>query len=340
MPRETIAFVLCSIGLHLRHWQSTFCNHFERVLKKHMAFTPPKPSRMARLPSINDLAAFEAAARLKAYSKAADELCVTQSAISHRIHQLEARLGTRLFSRLKRSMVLTEAGESFLHEVRAIMNRLTAATSEVRTQPTRALRLTVTPSLAYTVLIPALPDFLARHNDIALEIDTSSRLSRLEDEGFDLALRFGSGNWPDYVVEHIVSTDVGAFASPSYLARFSKHSEQERLSAATLIHHRALSWKDWFQAQGLRHNIAPVPSLYFSETRAAVESAINGLGVVLVNTGMSSKFERQNALTRFVETNVDMQRSYYGVYSPQSAHRSTIKIFLSWLKPLTIKAFT
>ena len=196
------------------------------------------------------LAAFEAAARLQTFARAADELCVTQSAISHRIRQLEEHFGVRLFVRVHKQVVLTPPGQAFLTEVRESMRRLGDAAARVSDQPAKQLRVTASPALAFAVLIPHLKEYFERSGYVDLEIDTSTPVLDLGDNRFDLALRFGTGNWPGVVAELLVEEKLFALASPAYARSFGAKRTFADLSKATLIHSKAFSWNQWFRSVG------------------------------------------------------------------------------------------
>src|SRR4051812_35218137 len=192
-------------------------------------------NEIRRLLPMHALAAFEAAARLQTFARAAEELCVTQSAISHRIRQLEDHLGVKLFVRVHKQVVLTPPGQAFLREVRESMRRLAAASARVNDRPARKLRVTSSPALASTVLIPHLKDYFDQCGYVDLEIDTSARVMDLEDDRFDLALRFGTGNWPGHAAELLVEEQIAALASPAYAQGFGRNRTVSDLSRAALI---------------------------------------------------------------------------------------------------------
>jgi len=285
------------------------------------------------------LAAFEAAARLQTFARAAEELCVTHSAISHRIRQLEEHLGVKLFVRVQKQMVLTPPGQAFLSEVRESMQRLGQAAARVSEQSARRLRITASPAIAFAVLIPHLKDYFERSGYVDLEIDTSSRVLDLERDRFDLALRFGPGNWPGYVSELLVEEKIIALASPGYVRAFGAARSLSDFPKATLIHSRPFSWNQWFKSVGHPQSV-PVPKgLVFVDVAAAIDAAIHGLGVVLANRATTAQARKDGSLVAFVENSIDLNRHYYGVYRDGSEHAETIRDFLDWIKPLVASTF-
>lgn len=282
------------------------------------------------------LAAFEAAARLDSFARAADELCVTQSAVSHRIRQLEEHLGVRLFLRVHKHVLLTPHGERFLVGVREAMQQLAAAAAGVAEQrPARRLRVTCAPALASQILIPRLKSYLDRSDPLDIEIDTSTRMAELADEGFDLALRLGRAPWPGYEAELIAEERVVACCSPDYAARFGNVRHAGMLERATLIHGKPFSWAQWTRrVSGRPIALPPSSGLVFQEVWAAIDAATHGLGVVLSNQVSALEARRAGRLVPFVAESVDLQRHYYGVYRADSARLDAIRHFLDWFGPL------
>jgi LysR family glycine cleavage system transcriptional activator len=285
------------------------------------------------------LAAFEAAARLQTFAAAAEELCVTQSAISHRIRQLEEHFGVRLFVRVHKQVVLTPPGQAFLTEVRESMRRLGNAAARVSDQPAKKLRVTASPSLAFTVLIPHLKEYFERSGYVDIEIDTSTREHDMGEDRYDLALRFGTGDWPGFTAELLVEERLLALASPAYARGFGSKRSLSDLARATLIHNKALAWGPWFKAVGGGKAAPPPEGLVFVEVAGAIDAAIHGLGVVLANRGTSAIARRNGSLVPFVDATVPSQRHYYGVYRRDSPRYETIRDFLDWITPLVARTF-
>jgi DNA-binding transcriptional LysR family regulator len=295
---------------------------------------------MRRLPPIHALAAFEAAARLQTFARAAEELCVTQSAISHRIRQLEEHLGVRLFVRVHKQVLLTPPGQVFLSEVRDSMQRLSNAAARLSDLPARRLRVTASPALAFAVLIPHLKSYFDRSGYVDLEIDTSARVLDLDHDRFDLALRFGAGNWPGFITDLLVEETGIALAHPKYIQGFGKKRSLDDLARATLIHNKAFPWHHWFKALGIAQNLASPKGLVFVDVAGAIDAASQGLGVVLANRGTTVKERKNGTLVPFVQETAELHRHYYGVYRSDSEQLDTIRDFLDWFKPLVVSTFS
>ena len=264
---------------------------------------------------------------------------MTQSAISHRIRLLEEHLGVKLFVRIHRQVVLTPPGQAFLSEVRDAMQRLSQAAANVSDQPVKKLRITVSPALAFTVLIPHLQEYFDRSGYVDLEIDTSARVLDLHQNPFDLALRYGMGSWPGYTAELLVEERIMALASPKYVREFGRKRTLAELSKAKLIHSKSFSWNHWFESVGQTYSGSIKKGLAFVDVAAAVDAAVHGLGVVLANRGTTVLARKNGSLIQFVEHAVDLKRHYYGVYRDDSAQAGTIRDFLEWIKPLVIRTF-
>jgi len=288
----------------------------------------------ARLPPMHCLAAFEAAARLGTFAEAADELCVTHSAVSHRIRHLEEHLGVVMFVRVYKQVVLTPAGADFLRAVQQTMGPLAQAAKALGERKHRRLVVTAGPGVASYVLIPHLNDFLQSVGDVDIEIDASSRLVDLNRDGVDLGIRLGSGNWPGYQTELLAEDYVYAMSSPSYAMKFGMRRHLPELARARLIHTGSFSWNQWFSAHGQPATMVREEGLVFKETATAVNAAVHGLGVVLSNRGSALGPRREGRLTAFMEDGINLRRHYFGVYAPNSPQADLIRKFLDWLQPV------
>jgi LysR family transcriptional regulator, glycine cleavage system transcriptional activator len=287
-----------------------------------------------RSPPMHALEAFEAAARLGTFAAAADELCVTHSAVSHRIRLLEEHVGVALFVRVHRQVVLTPDGERFLVGVREAMRHLAQAATSVGRVPRSRLRITSSPALASELLIPHLHEFMAQREDLQIEIDTSVRIVDLAEEEFDLGLRFGVGPWPGLASERLLEERVVALASPDYAATFGTTRSVAMLAQANLIHSSAFSWAHWFKSIGGPVASLAADGLTLPEVRVALDAAAHGLGVVLANQLGSLELRRQRRLVPFVPAFVDLRRHYYAVHRPDGPRRAAIEAFLEWLRPI------
>ena len=171
-----------------------------------------------RLPPLNALRTFEAAARHLSFTKAAAELFVTQAAVSHQIKALEEHLGMPLFRRLNRALMLTDEGQALLPYVRDAFDQLAEGVRRLRQgQSSGVLTISVLPSLASTWLIPRLRDFQTRHPEIEVHMTATERLIDFAREPVDAGIRYGLGHWPGLRVERLLSAEIIPVCSPALL---------------------------------------------------------------------------------------------------------------------------
>src|SRR5713226_7766949 len=171
-----------------------------------------------RLPPLNALKAFEAAARHESFTRAAEELCVTQGAVSHQVKALEAELGLRLFNRERQRLVITDAGRSYLEVVRDAFDRLAAGTNRlVQLQKTGVLTVTTSPNFATKWLVHRLGKFVEAHPDIDLRVSASLQHIDFAREDIDLAIRHGDGQWPGMSVTRLCAEELFPVCSPKFV---------------------------------------------------------------------------------------------------------------------------
>ena len=202
----------------------------------------------SRIPPIQCLLTFEALARLRSVTQAAEEQCVTPSAVSHRVKQLEQLLGVKLFGRADFS--LTTEGSEYLAHVReglAILERFPGKDGSA-TPGKRKLRLAVTPTFARSILMPRLRQFADAYPEIDITLQVSIPLLDVVAEDADLTIRFGTGRYAD--VEHIclMKDDVTPLASPAYIREHGPFDSPEDLADATLLRSPLEPWRTWFAA--------------------------------------------------------------------------------------------
>lgn len=284
------------------------------------------------LPSLNGLRAFEAAARHLSFTKAAAELHVTQTAISHQIRRLEEQLGQRLFVRDIRAVHLTPAAEDYLVAVHAAFDELRVATAQLRRHDApSALHISLTPSLAMKWLMPRLAAFHALHPDIAVSVSTSMQLVDFRREQVDLAIRYGRGSWPGVHAIWLMSEDIFPVCSPAL--RDGLHALRR---PADLAQHRLLSvtsfpdeWLLWLTAAGLPTALAD-HAISFDMQFLAFQAAIDGLGVAI---GHSPLVQADLAAGRLVVPFSMALPSEMGFYlvTPDAAPAAPVRLLRDWL---------
>ena len=237
-------------------------------------------------PSLPELHAFAAAARLGSFSRAAGELLVTQGAISRAIARLEEHLGVALFEREGRRSVLTRAGADYLDAVGPSITAIESATLAVRTRRSpRQLRLSVPPTLFSHWLIPRLPDFSARHPGIGLSFAPYRRDDPLSAPDIDAWIRIGQADWPAGITaEYLVGRELVPLCRPADLPQLRTPAD---LLARPLLFHTNYpgNWAHWFANVGCAHGPL-VPAADFDQVSLLVQAVIAGMGVAVVQRAL------------------------------------------------------
>lgn len=242
----------------------------------------------ARLPSLNGLRAFEAAARHLSFTLAAAELNVTQTAISHQIRRLEEELGIRLFVRQNRALTLTPEARDYLPGVRAAFNDLRLATDRLlRKDDDKVLTVSTLASLAAKWLLPRLTDFQESHPGIDVRITTSTSLVDFQRDNVDAAIRYGRGQWPGLRADWLMADELFPVCSPSLLRGDKPLRQPEDLKGYPLLHTSNANsddWRLWLTAAGLPADIARQPGITFDMIFMTIQAAIDGIGVAMGRT--------------------------------------------------------
>ncbi|AMO23070.1 LysR substrate-binding domain-containing protein [Ramlibacter solisilvae] len=283
----------------------------------------------ARIPPIQCLVTFEALARLRSVTQAADELCVTPSAVSHRVRQLEQIIGTKLFGRADFS--LTTDGSEYLAQVReglAVLGRFPGRDSA---QGKRKLRVAVTPTFARSILMPRLPGFSEAYPEIDLTLQVSIPLLDVVAEDADLMIRFGTGRYAD--VEHVclMTDDVTPLASPAFIRQHGPFDTVEDLLAAKLIKSPLEPWRTWFLAHGVD---APEPAegSSFNDIGLMCEAAAQGLGIALVRLKLGAPWLEKGTLERISQRHVPSPHAHYLCWRTGTMDRWECAAFTEWLR--------
>ena len=283
---------------------------------------------------LNALRAFEAAGRHLSFTRAAEELSVTHAAISHHVKALEEVLGTALFERRNRRVVLTEAGQVLLPVLSESLDRVAEALDGLGTGPSaRALTVTLTPSFASRWLIPRLGRFRARHPEIDVRLAPSLRFVDLAHEDCDMAVRCGDGNWPGLMAEHLLPIAMTPVCSPA-LAPLRTPAD---LAQHTLIHadigeaRIGEEWRLWLNGAGVT-GIDPSGGLSLHDPAMALQAAVDGLGVAVGYTVLAAADLAAGRLVAPFATTVAHDFAYYIVHPKSTATPPNIAAFRDWLR--------
>ncbi len=292
----------------------------------------PTASR-SRLP-LNGLRAFEAAARYLSFTRAAEDLHVTQAAISHQVRGLEQRLGVPLFRRFNRALMLTDAGQRLYPAVRDALDRLAAAVDGLRDREAAGpLTVSVLPSFAAKWLVPRLGHFRTRHPEIDLRITASEAITDLARDAVDVGLRFGDGTWSGVRAERVLEEELTPVCTPQVAAQLRR---PEDLSRVPLLHEsmdplsRFPRWADWLRAAGV-DGIDTSRGLHFSHTHIMLQAAIDGAGVGLGQMTLAADDVAAGRLVTPFSLRLPAGYAYYLVTVPAAAERPKIGAFRDWI---------
>lgn len=290
----------------------------------------------ARLPPLDALAVFDAAARHLSFTKAAEERFVTQSAVSRQIAGLEETLGTPLFKRRHRALELTSEGLCLAGAVARALAELREGIEAVRGARRReVLSLTTTPGMAALWLIPRLPAFVAQHPGIDVRIDASPELRPLSAEGIDIAIRYAKRDASPGVP--MFAESVQPVCAPSLLKRVPLRTPAD-LRHHTLLHvwmagpdpGIPVEWEAWTTAVGLPQ-LEGAATLTFSSYETAVAAALDGQGVVLGRRPLIDRLLRARKLVAPLKSDVAGPRAYFVVVEPRAARKPAVQALAAWL---------
>ena len=286
---------------------------------------------VTRIPPMQALRAFEAAARLGSLTKAAESLSLTHGAISHQIKALEVELGVQLTERAGRGIRLTDDGEYFAARVRDALGDLTAAVREVRERSNpRQLRVSVLPSFAARWLLPRSAKFRAAHPDIDLDIRSNMALADFRRDDVDCAIRLGGGNYPGLTTEHLFDEVYFPVCSPRFNGgRLPQHIAG--LAHFTLLRSPDEFWKPWFDAAGIDWP-EPTRGPVFDDASHMLQAAADGLGIALTRSSLLGNDIRNGVLVRLFEVSVAAATRTWLVYSPRLAQAPKLLAFRAWLR--------
>jgi LysR family glycine cleavage system transcriptional activator len=287
-----------------------------------------------RLPSLNALKAFEAAARHESFTKAAQELHVTPGAVGHQVKALEEELGIRLFRRERQRLVLTEAGRSYLAVVRNAFDQVAAGTERLlQRQGSRVLTVTTSPNFAAKWLINRLRRFAEAFPDIDLRVSASLHHVDFAGDDVDLAIRHGDGGWPGLSVARLCTETLFPVCSPRLLSARRRHPLK---SPADLAHHVLLhlddrtDWLKWLNAAGVPAS-AVERGPVFNQASMAIDAAVDGQGVALARTALAAQDMIAGRLVQPFRLELPVAYAYWIVCPQANASLRKIVTFRDWL---------
>jgi LysR family transcriptional regulator, glycine cleavage system transcriptional activator len=290
---------------------------------------------MSRLPSLNGLRAFEAAARHLSFTKAAEELNVTQTAISHQIKRLEEELGLKLFIRQNRSLTLTAEARDYLPGIRAAFQDLHLATERLkRKESANVLIVSTITSFAAKWLMPRLSKFQQQHPAIDVRVTTSTELTDFARDGIDVGIRYGHGKWQGLRSDWLLADELFPVCSPALLKGEHPIRTPEDLKHHTLLyssHDMEDDWRLWLTAAGVTPDILKQPALTFDMIFMTVQAAIDGHGVAIGRTAFVEGDLAAGRLVAPFDVSLPIDVGFYLVCPEASADTPKIAAFREWL---------
>jgi LysR family transcriptional regulator, glycine cleavage system transcriptional activator len=295
------------------------------------------------LPALDLLVGFEAAARHLSFTKAGEELFLTQSAVSRQIKDLEEQLGVALFQRRHRALALTPEGQQFYAAAAQVLVTMRAATDRLRTRTGRqGIALTTTHSFAALWLIPRLAGFTRAHPEADVRITADTRVQDLERDGLDIAIRHGPPSLAGPNAIRLFGERVFPVCSPKLLARKALKKPEDLKNHVLLQYddpdgrHPWLHWKTWLEVAGIAE-LRPAGTLSFSGYEQIIPAALAGHGVALGRTPLVRDLIASKELVAPFKSSADPARAYFAIVSRRAAGRPEVTAFVDWLKEAAAK---
>ncbi|MBB1247361.1 LysR substrate-binding domain-containing protein [Rhizobium sp. G21] len=292
---------------------------------------------MRRLPALTAMKIFEVVGQTRSFTRAAERLNLTQSAVSRQVRNLEEQLGEALFIRKHHDLELTESGaelyatlQDALHNVELTVRSIMEKSSGAR------LRLNAPPTFARRWLMPRLPSLREALPDVDISISTDLQDNLGERSLLDCAIRFGDGEWPLMQVSHLLTERHVAVCAPSLLKGQGTVSGKD-LSRFTFLHvlassnQRYLTWRHWLDAAGLTE-VDTRGGLEFDLLDLAIEAAVNGMGVTVADRAMITPLLDQRLLTTIMDVEVPGHQSYWLVTRCERSESDKVAAFRAWLE--------
>lgn len=287
-----------------------------------------------KLPSLNGLKAFEAAARHLNFRMAAEELGVTQGAVAQQVRGLEAELGIQLFERLPRTLALTGEGRGYIADIRRAFEIISRATGDLRPQPIK-LTISTTPTFASKWLIPRLPDLTAQHPDLDIHIVATDRIANFQMDGVDLAVRYGRPPFgPGLASQLLFKQEIIAVCSPMLLKGRSPPQTVAELLNFPLLHDAHNFWPEFierhFGAESFQQETHPSKRISFNHSSHAIDAAIAGQGIVLATRSFIARDVAERRLDQVGSTALRGPSDFYLVW-PRHRKSAALHAAIGWM---------
>ncbi|OKO84127.1 transcriptional regulator GcvA [Bradyrhizobium sp. AS23.2] len=285
-----------------------------------------------RLPPLNALKAFEAAARHESFTRAGEELCVTQGAVSHQVKALETELAIKLFNRERQRLIITEAGRDYLAVVRDALDRIAAGTERLlQRQSAGVLTVSTSPDFAAKWLVHRLGHFAEAHTGIDLRVSATLHHVDFAREEVDLAVRHGDGNWPGLDAVRLSNERLFAVCSPKLLSGRRRLDRVGGILRFPLIHlDSRADWEKWLRGIGI-DDAGVIHGPVLNRASMVIDAAINGQGIALARTTLAAWDLINGRLVMAFPESSPVSKTYWIVCPKATAALPKIATFREWL---------
>ena len=284
-----------------------------------------------RLPPLNALRAFEAAARNENFTRAAEELGVSQAAVSQQVKSLEAMLGLKLFARDGKQLVITSAGKQYLAVVRDALDRIAVGTDRLlKSRPSSILTVSTSPDFGAKWLVHRLARFAAAYPEIDLRVSTTTKQVDLIAEHVDLAIRHGDGHWVGLDAVPLCAERLVPVCSPKLLSGRERVTQASDLLKLPLLRLDGWStWARWFEAAGISAPAQRGPVL--NQASMLIDAAVDGQGVALARTMLAAWDLLHGRLVVALDVSLPLENTYWIVHPTLASSELKVITLRDWL---------
>jgi LysR family glycine cleavage system transcriptional activator len=284
-----------------------------------------------RLPPLNGLKAFEAAARSESFTRAAEELHVTQGAVSHQVKALEDTLGLKLFNRERQRLILTEAGRNYLTVIRDAFDRIAVGTERlIQRQESGVLTVSTSADFAAKWLVNRLSRFAETCPGVDLRVSATTQYADFARDDVDIAIRHGDGDWPELDVQRLYSERLFPICSPKLIGGRNRIMKVADLLQFPLLRlEDAKNWTRLFEAAGVKASVGPGPVL--NRASMLIDAAIDGQGIALARTALAAWDLISGRLVRPVDVSLKVANTYWIVCPKAASNLPKITAFRNWV---------
>lgn len=285
-----------------------------------------------KLPPLHALMCFESAARHLSMKKAAEDLCVTSSAVSQQIAKLEGMTNVRLFIRSPRSLELTDEGRIYLRSIYPAFKQIAEATQRLMNEgKPNKISISCTSGFAIQWLLPRLPSFEKENPGVEVHINTTNRKVDLLSEGIDFAVRHGTGRYPGLESECILNDRLRPVCSPNLISHKHPLSSPLDITGYVLLHdeHR-MDWSIWFNAVGISGADTSKGPI-FVDSNGVLEAAVAGKGIALIRSALIRDELKSGRLINPLRVSIDSTIAYYLVYDESAVLQRMSRRFRDWI---------